>query len=124
MNNESISTLISTSKGNESNICQIHAIRDGHEEAVFCRLGYSESDAVHIASVTKGVMALLTGIAIDRGFIAGVDEKVLSFYPDYSVKKGEKTIHEVTLRHLLTMTARKFQRGSIQLSNEQKSKKE
>ena len=105
MNNESISTLISTSKGNESNICQIHAIRDGHEEAVFCRPGYSESDAVHIASVTKGVMALLTGIAIDRGFIAGVDEKVLSFYPDYSVKKGEKTIHEVTLRHLLTMTA-------------------
>lgn len=105
MNKEKISELISTSKGNESNICQIHVIRDGSEEAVFCKPGYSESDAVHIASVTKGVMALLTGIAIDKGFISNVDAKIPEFFPNYNVKRGEKTIYDVTLRHLLTMTA-------------------
>jgi CubicO group peptidase (beta-lactamase class C family) len=29
----------------------------------------------------------------------------MEFYPDYSVKRGEKTIYDVTIRHLLTMTA-------------------
>ena len=30
---------------------------------------------------------------------------MLDFFPDYTVKRGEKTIYDVTLRHLLTMTA-------------------
>ncbi len=50
-------------------------------------------------------MALLAGIALDDGFIGSVDQKVMDFFPDYSVKRGEKTIFYVTLRHLLTMTA-------------------
>ena len=29
----------------------------------------------------------------------------MDFFPDYSVKRGEKTIYDVTIRHLLTMTA-------------------
>lgn len=50
-------------------------------------------------------MSLLTGIAIDKGFIRSIDQKVLEFFPDYQIKRGEKTIFDVTLRHLLTMTA-------------------
>ena len=60
---------------------------------------------MNVNSVTKGVMALLAGIALDNGFIRSVDQKVMDFFPDYSVKRGEKTIYDVTLRHLLTMTA-------------------
>ncbi len=105
MNKEELSCFISGSKGNESNICQIFVSKNGTEESLFLRQGYNESDAVHVASVTKSVMALLTGIAIDQGYISGVDEKVLTFFPEYAVKKGEKTIQDVTLRHLLTMTA-------------------
>ena len=29
----------------------------------------------------------------------------MDFFPNYSVKRGEKTIYDVTIRHLLTMTA-------------------
>lgn len=105
MNKEELRNMIRESKGNESNICQIFAYKDGREESVFLRDGYKDSDSVHVASVTKGIMALLTGIAIDKGLIPGVDEKVLSFFPEYKVKKGEKTIFDVTVRHLLTMTA-------------------
>ena len=43
--------------------------------------------------------------ASDKGYIGSLDQKVLDFFPDYQVKKGEKTIYDVTLRHLLTMTA-------------------
>ena len=50
-------------------------------------------------------MSLLAGIAIDKGLIKDVDQKVMDFFPDYTVKRGEKTIYEVTVKHLLTMTA-------------------
>ena len=56
-------------------------------------------------SATKSVISLLIGIAIDKGIIGGVDDKVLSYFPDYRVKRGEKTIYDVTIRHLLTMRA-------------------
>ncbi|MCR5805140.1 MAG: beta-lactamase family protein [Clostridia bacterium] len=105
MNKEQLHRFISESTGNESNICQIYAIKDG--TAVFddCWRGYKTDDAVNVNSVTKGVMSLLAGIAIDKGFIRDVDQKVMDFFPDYQVKRGEKTIYDVTIRHLLTMTA-------------------
>ena len=56
-------------------------------------------------SATKSIMALLVGIAVDRGEIVSLDEKVLTYFPDYPVKRGEKTIYDVTIRHLLTMRA-------------------
>ena len=34
-----------------------------------------------------------------------IDDKVLSYFPDYQVKRGEKTVFDVTIRHLLTMRA-------------------
>ncbi len=105
MNREELHEFISDSNGNESNICQITAIRNGETVYEDCWHGYQPSDAVHVMSVTKGVMALLTGIALDQGSIRSVDQKVLEFFPDYTVKRGEKTIYEVTIRHLLTMTA-------------------
>lgn len=67
--------------------------------------GYTKNDTIHIASVTKSVLSVLIGIAIDKGFIKSIDQNILDFFPDYSVKKREKTIQKVTIRHLLTMTA-------------------
>lgn len=66
---------------------------------------YKNDDNVHIASVTKSIISLLIGIAIDKGLIESVNQKVLDFFPDYVIKRGEKTIGEVTLYNLLTMTA-------------------
>ncbi len=105
MNREQLHSYISDSTGNESNICQIYVIRE--DETVYddCWRGFKTEDAMNINSVTKGVMALLAGIALDKGYIKSVDQKVMDFFPDYTVKRGEKTIYEVTVRHLLTMTA-------------------
>lgn len=105
MNTEELHKVISESKGNESNICQICAIRG--EKIVYedSWRGFKPEDPVNVNSVTKGVMAILTGIAIDKGVIKSIDEKVLTFFPEYQVKRGEKTIYDVTIKHLLTMTA-------------------
>lgn len=63
------------------------------------------ADKIHVFSVTKSVVSILVGIAMDRGAINSTDQKVLDFFPDYAVKRGEKTIQQVTLKNLLSMTA-------------------
>ncbi len=105
MTKNELHKYVEESKGNESNICQICAIKNG--EIVYSDNwhGFHIDSAVNVMSVTKGVMAILTGIAVDKGFIKGTEQKVLDFFPDYTVKQGEKNIYNVTLEHLLTMTA-------------------
>jgi CubicO group peptidase (beta-lactamase class C family) len=57
-------------------------------------------------SVTKSFASALIGIAIEQGYIKGVDEKLLSFFPEYSniMNLGERK-KAITLENVLTMTA-------------------
>ena len=105
MTKEQLHKYVSESTGNESNICQIYAIKEGLDVYDDCWHGIKTLNAMNVNSVTKGIMALLVGIALDKGFIKNVDQKVIDFFPDYIVKRGEKTIYDVTIRNLLTMTA-------------------
>ena len=105
MTSKELHELVSNGTGNESNICQIVAIKNGKVAYSDSWRGFNSDDTTNVMSVTKGITALLTGIAIDKGFIKSADQKVLDFFPDYTVKRGEKTIYDVTIRHLLTMTA-------------------
>ena len=59
-----------------------------------------------IKSVTKSIGSVLTGIAIDKGFIEKVDEKIFPFLKTIRPEalwdeKGKR----ITLKHLLTMTS-------------------
>ncbi len=55
-------------------------------------------------SVTKSVVSLLIGIAIDRGWIKSVDAPVFSFFPEYAaLRTPEKS--RITIRDLLTMSS-------------------
>jgi CubicO group peptidase (beta-lactamase class C family) len=63
------------------------------------------ASTLHVFSVTKSIISILIGIAIDKGYIKSINQKVLDFFPDYTVKREEKTIQNVTLKDLLTMTA-------------------
>ena len=105
MTKNELHKYVEESKGNESNICQICAVRNGEMVYNDNWRGFKTDSAANVNSVTKGVMALLAGIAVDKGFIKGTDQKVMDFFPDYIVKRGEKTIYDVTIEHLLTMTA-------------------
>jgi CubicO group peptidase (beta-lactamase class C family) len=66
--------------------------------------GFSRSTLNQLSSCTKGVASLLIGIAIDRGFIADVHDKLLTFFPEYSSLWSTEW-EKVQLDHILTMTA-------------------
>ncbi len=89
----------------QPNICGLTVFKSGKEIFGDTWNGWEKDDTVHVLSVTKSVVSLLIGIAVERGLIGSVDARVLDYFPDYKIKRGEKTIQDVTLRHLLTMTA-------------------
>ncbi|WP_238906740.1 serine hydrolase [Clostridium sp. YIM B02506] len=66
---------------------------------------YTASNPVHIASVTKSIFSALIGIALEKKHLKSLDQKVLDFFPEYKILEGEKSIQNITIRHMLTMTA-------------------
>lgn len=102
MTKEALHNLI---KKEQPNICQIVAYKDNKKIYSDEWNHYKADDCTHIMSATKSVVALLIGIALDHGLIKSVDDKVLDYFPDYTVKRGEKTIYAITIKHLLTMRA-------------------
>lgn len=90
---------------NQPNICQVTVIQNSRTIISDTWNGYKADDTVHTMSVTKSIVSLLVGIAIEQGLIGSVDDYVLDYFPDYKIKRGEKTIQKVTLKNLLTMTA-------------------
>lgn len=99
--------LSNYSSKNDVNITQIVAYKDDKLLIEDYRYGFERESTMNVMSVTKSVTSILIGIAIDKGFIADVDDKVMDYFPAdvYQVKRGERTIYDVTLKHLLTMTA-------------------
>lgn len=89
----------------QPNICQIVCYKNNSKVYSDEWNNYKENDAVHVMSVTKSIVSLLIGICIDKGLIKSIDDKILDYFPDYKVKRGEKTIYDVTIRHLMMMKA-------------------
>ena len=67
-------------------------------------VSYDASTKHDLRSITKSVVSLIVGIAIDRGWIRHVDVPVLSVFPEYGDLQATAA-SALTLRHLLTMSA-------------------
>ena len=67
--------------------------------------GFGQDDTHLVASVTKSFISALIGIAIGQGFIEGVHQSVLGFFPEYRPGAHDHLKRQMTIEHLLTMTA-------------------
>jgi CubicO group peptidase (beta-lactamase class C family) len=68
------------------------------------RVAYDASMEHDLRSITKSVTSLLVGIAVDRGEIRDLNASVFSFFPEHDdLRTPEKD--QITLQHLLTMSA-------------------
>lgn len=105
MNEERVVELEKKIQAKYSNITGIVIQQNGEKLYENYPNGHTDTQTFHVFSVTKSIVSILIGIAIDKGYIRSVDQKVLDFFPDYTPRRGEKTIQTITLKHLLTMTA-------------------
>ncbi len=57
------------------------------------------------ASVTKSYTSALVGIALDKGYLSSVDQKMLDFFPDVAGQITDPRKKRITLRDMLQMRA-------------------
>ena len=105
MNEEKIKEFDTIIQRDYQNIAGIVAEKKGVRVYENYFNGYAADHTVHVASVTKSIFSVLLGIAIELGYIKGIEQKVLDFFPEYQIPYGEKTIQQITIKNLLTMTA-------------------
>lgn len=103
MNNEKLAKLEQTIKSDYHNINGLIIIKDGHLAYEKYFNGKGPDHCHHVASVTKSVLSALIGIAIDKGYINSVEEKVMDFFPEYMYASNQQK-QQITIRHLLSMT--------------------
>ena len=81
-------------------------VKDGY---IVAEQYYSEdygSDSLHrIYSCTKSITSALYGIAIEKGFLTGVEERMVDFFPDYEIQNMSAQKEDITLEDLLTMSS-------------------
>ena len=66
---------------------------------------HDETNILSIGSTATLVNSLLIGIAIEKGFIDNVSQKVLDFFPDREVDNLDSRKESITIEYLLTMTS-------------------
>jgi CubicO group peptidase (beta-lactamase class C family) len=71
--------------------------------------GYFNEGAVDrqnlLQSASKSFTSALVGIAIDRGCLEGVDQKMMDFFPEFADSVRDERKAEITIRDLLQMRA-------------------
>lgn len=110
MDPETLSGLEAMIQSECGNINGIVIVRNGYIAYEKYFGGYGPDDPHHVASVTKSILSALVGIAVAAGYIKNVDQRVLDFFPEYLpgadfVVAADRRKREITIRHLLTMTA-------------------
>lgn len=79
-------------------------VRNGHLVLDAYQYPFTKGSVHAINSCTKSVVSALIGIAIDRGHIEGVDQRVLELLPGRTTANLDETKSQMTLENLLTMT--------------------
>jgi len=67
--------------------------------------GYDRMRLHDMHSVTKSITSILVGIAQDQGMFPSTDQRVYGFFPNYSQAMWVKEKRDISVEHLLTMTA-------------------
>ena len=88
--------------GTYPNVHSVLIIKDGKlvfEEYFY---EYTKDSVQEMRSATKSIVSALTGIAIDKGYIKSKYEKVLSYFPEYTLNNMSDAKKRITIENLLT----------------------
>lgn len=103
MNSLTLSNGIKSLQQAGTNIHSLLIIRNNQVVLDAAFYPYRQWYAHDLASVTKSVMSLLIGIAIDKGFIRSEHDTVMKYFPGYTIKND--TLKNLTIKDLLNMAS-------------------
>ena len=79
-----------------------------HDGRIIVEKGFrshSTRESTNIKSASKSIMSALVGIAIEKGILEGVDQKIAPILRDKLPKDPDPRLEEITIGHLLSMQA-------------------
>ena len=103
INSQILADMLAYIEKNKFDIDSVLIIRNGYRVLDAYFHPFSRGKKHHIYSCTKSIMSALIGIAIDKGYIQGVDQPLLDFFPDREIANMDDRKKAITLRHLLMM---------------------
>ena len=105
MDSQQLARMFEYIKEKDIKLHSLLIVRNGYlvTEAYF--EPYSPSTYHQMASMTKSVIGILVGMAIDKGYIKSADEPLLSFFPKRAVANVDTSKQAITLKHLLSLSS-------------------
>jgi CubicO group peptidase (beta-lactamase class C family) len=103
MNSDFLNSIDEIIDDNDIRLHSVIVVRNGYivyEKYYYYNTQYT---AHTIQSCTKSFMSALIGIAIDMGYIDNVSQRVIDFFPNYTIDNWDPRKENITLEHLLTM---------------------
>jgi CubicO group peptidase (beta-lactamase class C family) len=97
--------MIDIIREGERGVDSVLVVKDGYLVMDEYFEPFAKGERHKIYSCTKSVVSTLIGIAIEEGYIEGIDQPVLDFFPDRTPANMSSWKEELTLQDLLTMTA-------------------
>jgi CubicO group peptidase (beta-lactamase class C family) len=105
MDSGMLAQMVEALQGGQLDLNSLLIARNGYLVTELYVAPYSATQADYIYSVTKSVIDMLVGIAIEKGFIKDVNQPLFSLLSDQGVKNMDDRKTAITLENLLTQTS-------------------
>ena len=104
MDSEMLADMLETIEEQDYDIDSVVVVRNGYVVVDATVYPFQPGSRHIIYSCTKSVVSALIGIAIDKGYIKGVDQPVLDFFPGRTAANLDANKEAMTLEDVLTMS--------------------
>ena len=105
MDSQKLVLMLDTIKQQNLSLHSLLVIRNGYIVSETYFQSYGQDQKHELYSCTKSFISTLVGIAIDKGYIAGVNRAVNDFFPGRPFENQDARKEAMTLEDLLTMTS-------------------
>jgi CubicO group peptidase (beta-lactamase class C family) len=105
MDSEKLAQMVEHIQQEKLDLHSLLIVRNGYLVNELYGYPYSTGQAHGIMSVTKSVIDMLIGIAIQKGYIKDVHQPLFSLLPDQEVENLDEKKKAITLKDFLTMTS-------------------
>ncbi|MFA1819594.1 serine hydrolase domain-containing protein [Virgibacillus oceani] len=114
---KSIISFLDSIKREKIELHSLMLVRNGNIIAEGAWSPYDLNKKHEMFSITKSITSTAVGFAIEENILS-LDDKVVSFFPEYSDLDMDEKMSTMTVRHLLTMTSGYIENipGSTELS--------
>jgi CubicO group peptidase (beta-lactamase class C family) len=100
-----LAQMVESLQGGILDLNSLLVVRNGYLVTELYLAPYSAAQADYVYSVTKSVIDMLVGIAIEKGYIKDVNQSLFSLLSDQGVKNLDEQKKAITLENLLTQTS-------------------